>query len=123
MSVSLREGAFTGEDAGATRDGPEVLALRKRHVPLRRCVVCGTQRPKAELIRIARTQEGRLEVGAPPKAPGRGAYVCRSTECLQRAAQGRPVSRSLDRPLPEDGAQRLRELADELSGQKQDAGS
>jgi predicted RNA-binding protein YlxR (DUF448 family) len=92
-------------------------------VPLRRCVVCGTQRPKAELIRIARTPEGRLDVDAPPKAPGRGAYVCRTAECLRKAAQGRPVSRSLDHPLPDEGAQRLRELAEELSAGEQDAGS
>jgi len=92
-----------------------VIGLRKKHVPLRRCVACGVQRPKSELVRIARTPEGPLDIDAAPKAPGRGAYVCRTAECLQKAAKGRPISRSLDRPLPEEDAQRLRDLARELS--------
>jgi len=99
-----------------------VIGLRKKHVPLRRCVACGAQRPKSALVRIARTPEGHLDVDAAPKAPGRGAYVCRSAECLQKAAKGRPVSRSLDRPLPDEDAQRLLALADELSGSGRDAG-
>jgi hypothetical protein len=41
---------------------------------------------------------------------------------LQKAAKGRPVSRSLDRPLPEEDAQRLLALADELSESGRDAG-
>ena len=91
-------------------------------MPLRRCVVCGVQRPKAELVRIVRAPDGELGVDAAPKAPGRGAYVCRATECLEKAAKGRPISRSLDRSLTEESAQRLRELAQELPGQEPDAG-
>ncbi len=103
--------------------GLEVVRLRKKHVPLRRCVVCGVQRPKAELVRIVRSPEGGCTVDAPPKEPGRGAYVCRAQACLEQAAKGRPVSRSLDRPLSDEGADRLKELAQELSEGEPDAGS
>jgi len=100
-----------------------VVKQRKKHVPLRRCVVCGAQRPKAELVRVVRTPEGRIDVNAAPKASGRGAYVCRASECLSRAATGRPVTRSLRQPLPDEGAERLRELAQELSDAERDVGS
>ena len=99
-----------------------MIGLRKKHVPLRRCVACGVQRPKSQFVRIARTPDGQLDIDAAPKAAGRGAYVCRSVECLQKAAKGRPISRSLDRPLPEEDAERLRNLARELSESGPNAG-
>lgn len=89
--------------------------MRKKHVPLRRCVVCGAQRPKAELIRTVRTPAGTLEIDARPKMPGRGAYVCRAAECLAKAAKGKPLARSLDWPLSEEDLKRLRALAEGLS--------
>jgi predicted RNA-binding protein YlxR (DUF448 family) len=98
-----------------------VVGLRQKHVPLRRCVVCGAQRPKAELVRVVRSPDGTCAVDAAPKEPGRGAYVCRSRACLEQAAEGRPLSRSLDRPLAEDDAQRLRELAQQLPAGEPDA--
>jgi len=105
----------TGEAAGVVR-------LRKKHVPLRRCVVCGEQRPKSRLIRVVRGQEGGIDVDAEPKAPGRGAYICSSGECLGEAADGRALRRSLQRPLTEEGAARLRELARLASEAEQEAG-
>jgi len=108
-----------------TRPGvvsPEVVGLRRKHVLLRRCVVCGAQRPKAELTRIVRGAEGGLLVDAPPKAPGRGAYVCRAEACLEQAAKGRAISRALDRPVTDEAARRLRELAEPSPAGRPDAG-
>jgi predicted RNA-binding protein YlxR (DUF448 family) len=100
-----------------------VVGLRRKHVPLRRCVVCGAQRPKAELVRIVRLPEGGLAIDAPPKEPGRGAYVCRAQTCLDQAAKGRAIHRSLERPVTEDESRRLRELAQGLPAGEPDAGS
>ena len=97
-----------------------MVGLREKHVPLRRCVVCGTQRPKSALVRVVRTPEGHIDANVAPKTPGRGAYVCRSSECLGKAAKGRPLSRSLRQTLPETEAERLRELAHELSEAERD---
>jgi len=91
-------------------------------VPLRRCVVCGAQRPKVELVRVVREPEGGFVVDAPSKAPGRGAYVCRSPQCVEQAAKGRAISRALDRPLSAEDAERLRELAEQLSREESDVG-
>ena len=99
-----------------------MVGLRKKHVPLRRCVVCGAQRPKAELVRVVRVPDGGLVVDAPPKESGRGAYVCRGEVCLAQAAKGRAISRSLDRPLTDEEARCLRELAQQLPKGQPDAG-
>jgi predicted RNA-binding protein YlxR (DUF448 family) len=80
-------------------------------VPLRRCIACGEQRPKREMVRVVRTPDGRIDVGAPPKAAGRGAYVCRTQACLSKAAEGKALRRALELPVPEDAAALLREMA------------
>lgn len=50
---------------------------RSRHVPLRRCVVCRSSRPQAELIRCYRDETGRYQLDPTGKAGGRGAWLCR----------------------------------------------
>lgn len=53
------------------------------HVPERTCVACRTTRPKQELIRIARSSDGRAHPDPAGTTPGRGAYVCRDLECIR----------------------------------------
>lgn len=56
---------------------------RKRHIPLRRCVICRTQRPQAELLRVYRDADGLWQLDPSGKAGGRGAWLCRSeTACV-----------------------------------------
>ncbi|MGQ9732811.1 MAG: RNase P modulator RnpM [Candidatus Zipacnadales bacterium] len=85
--------------------------MRRKHTPLRRCVVCGEQRPKQELMRVVRTPEGDIVVGAGPKVAGRGAYICCLPTCLKGAADGRRVSRALGWTLPPEACARLADLA------------
>ena len=54
-------------------------------MPQRTCVGCRTVRPKAELVRLARARDGSVVVDRATNAPGRGAYVCRDTACIERA--------------------------------------
>ena len=88
-----------------------MVAARRKHVPLRRCIVCGEQQPKREMLRVVRTPDGHIDVGAPPKAPGRGAYVCPTQACLSQAADGKALRRALGLPLPQEAARLLRETA------------
>lgn len=53
------------------------------HTPVRTCVGCRRRRPKAELLRLVRRADGRVD--ADRVAAGRGAYVCADPECLERA--------------------------------------
>lgn len=54
------------------------MASRTAHVPLRRCVLCREARPKAELIRLARDEQGRFALDLANRAGGRGTWVCRA---------------------------------------------
>ena len=54
--------------------------LKKRKIPMRMCVGCREMKPKMELTRVVKPQEGDCAIDFTGKAPGRGAYVCKSAE-------------------------------------------
>ncbi|HEY7514577.1 MAG TPA: YlxR family protein, partial [Vicinamibacteria bacterium] len=49
---------------------------------LRSCLGCRRVRPQAELLRIVRMPDGRVEPDPHRRAGGRGAYLCRRVACL-----------------------------------------
>ena len=70
-----------------------------KKIPMRMCVACREMKPKKELIRIVRTPEGPVEADLTGKKNGRGAYLCRSAECLEKAIKIRALERALEAPL------------------------
>ena len=62
--------------------------------PLRRCVGCGEVKDKRLLLRVARTGDGKAAVDVNGRMQGRGAYVCRNSECLEKARKRRGFDRS-----------------------------
>ena len=73
-----------------------------RKIPMRMCVGCREMKPKAELIRVVKPQKGDCALDFTGKAPGRGAYVCASVECLKKAQKTRALERALDAKIDED---------------------
>jgi predicted RNA-binding protein YlxR (DUF448 family) len=57
---------------------------------------------KRELIRIVRTPEGETLIDPTGKKSGRGAYVCRSPECLKRAIKQKQLERQLQVSLTDE---------------------
>ncbi len=72
---------------------------RPRHVPQRTCVACRTTGPKRGLVRIVRTPEGRVEVDETGKRSGRGAYLCRTKDCWEKALKGRVLEYAIKTPI------------------------
>ncbi len=70
-------------------------AKRRRHVPLRTCIACRQQRAKRDLVRVVRTPEGTIEIDSRGKRSGRGAYLCPSHQCLERALTEGILGRAL----------------------------
>ena len=87
--------------------------MKEKKIPLRKCAVCGEQKTKTELIRVVRTPEGDVVLDRIGKQNGRGAYMCRSTECLKKAKKSGRLSNSLGAALPE-------EIYDELAAEVAD---
>lgn len=73
-----------------------------KKIPIRQCLGCREQKAKNELLRVVRSPEGVISLDFRGKASGRGAYICRSQECLKRAVKSRALERSLETPIPEE---------------------
>lgn len=88
-----------------------------KKTPMRMCVACRQMRPKKELVRIVRTPEGDVRLDTTGRANGRGAYLCASIECLNRAVKTRALERALEAKLDGDVLASLKEaLHDESAG-------
>ena len=59
--------------------------MKVKKIPLRMCTGCMEMKPKKELIRIVKTPEGEVCVDLTGKKSGRGAYICKSIECLEKS--------------------------------------
>ena len=58
-------------------------------------------------MRIVRTPTGDVVTDETGRAAGRGAYVCRTGDCLATAIKKGALSRALKTPLPEQLPQSL----------------
>ncbi|HIR61049.1 MAG TPA: YlxR family protein [Candidatus Faecivivens stercoravium] len=73
-----------------------------KKIPLRMCTGCGEMKPKKELVRVVRSKEGEISLDLTGRKAGRGAYVCRSLDCLKKARKTRRIERSLDCQIPDE---------------------
>ena len=65
-------------------------------------------KPKGELVRVVKSPAGEISLDTVGKAPGRGAYVCKSPDCLKRSRKSRALERVFGKPVSE-------ELVDQLT--------
>lgn len=65
-----------------------------KKVPQRKCIACQDRDSKKELIRIVKNKEGQIFLDLTGRANGRGAYICKSIECLTKAIKTRALNRA-----------------------------
>ena len=68
------------------------MPLKPKKIPMRMCVACREMRPKAELLRVVKPQDGQAHIDF----TGRGAYICPSEDCFKRARKTRALERALE---------------------------
>lgn len=83
--------------------------MKTKKIPQRKCMGCGEMKPKKELVRVVKTKIGEkpdgeeiyeISLDLTGKKSGRGAYVCKSTECLKNARKAKRIERSLECMIP-----------------------
>ncbi len=79
----------------------------EKKIPMRQCLGCREMKPKRELIRVVRSPEGEISLDLRGKAPGRGAYVCRSAACLKKAIRAKALERAFSVQIPSEIYERL----------------
>lgn len=65
-----------------------------KKVPQRKCIACQDRESKKELIRIVKNKDGEIFLDPSGKANGRGAYICKSSECLKKAIKTKALNRA-----------------------------
>jgi len=80
----------------------------KSKIPMRQCTGCREMKSKKEMIRVLKTAENEIVLDTTGKKNGRGAYLCFSRDCLEKAIKSRGLERSLKAPIPEEVYQNLK---------------
>ncbi|MDD6279502.1 MAG: RNase P modulator RnpM [Ruminococcus sp.] len=90
--------------------------MKPKKIPMRMCLGCGEMKPKKELIRIVKSAEGDISLDFTGKKNGRGAYICRSCECFEKARKARRLEKTFSCRIDESIYE---VMADELRADKE----
>ena len=82
------------------------MVVKKK--PARTCMACNEQQEKQELIRIVRSKDGVIEVDLSGKKSGRGAYICKKEECLEKIMKSKRLERIFEQEISSEIYESLR---------------
>ena len=80
---------------------------KAKKVPQRKCIACQDRDNKKELIRIVKNKEGQIFIDLTGKANGRGAYICKDSECLKKAIKSKALNRAFKMEVPNEVYEKL----------------
>lgn len=86
----------------------------EKKIPMRQCIGCGSMKEKRELIRVVRTPEGEIALDRSGRMNGRGAYICPTQECQEKAVRNKGLNRSFKMAFSSDVTERLRQEIAEI---------
>lgn len=75
--------------------------MKKRKIPMRKCVVSQEMKPKKELFRIVRTPEGDVCFDPTGKKSGRGTYLSKDEAIIEKAKKSGILGKQLKTEIPE----------------------
>jgi len=78
-----------------------------KRAPQRTCVGCRQIKNKREMVRLVRLPDGRVEVDDTAKKNGRGAYICPTRDCWDKALAGKQLERTLKTVLSDTSRREL----------------
>lgn len=81
-----------------------------KKIPLRRCVVTEEQLPKNELLRIVKDKDGNVTFDITGKSSGRGAYIKKDIEVLEKAKEKKILERVLETKINEEVYKNIEEV-------------
>ena len=77
-------------------------------------MACRRVTTKRGLIRLVRISDGRVEVDTDGKKAGRGAYLCRTSECWEIGLKGSRLEHALRTNLTHDNREQLMRYGKDL---------
>lgn len=84
--------------------------MKSRKIPMRSCVVTREKLPKQELLRIVKTPEGNVVADISGKINGRGAYIKKDIEVLEKAKKSKILERQLETTISLDVYEEIKKI-------------
>ena len=84
--------------------------MKVKKIPMRTCVVCHEKLEKRELLRVVKNKEGIVSVDITGKANGRGAYIKKDLEVLEKAIKSKALERHLECQIDESIYEEIRKI-------------
>ena len=84
--------------------------MKVKKIPLRTCVVSKEKLPKQELLRIVKTPELEIKIDLTGKLNGRGAYIKKDHQVLEKAMKSKCLERHLECEVPDSIYDEIKEL-------------
>ena len=81
-----------------------------KKIPLRKCTGCGEMKYKKELIRVIKTPEEEIVIDVTGRKNGRGAYICSSRDCLEKAIKGKKLEKEFETKISDEIYEELRNI-------------
>lgn len=85
-----------------------------KKVPMRKCIGCQEMKNKKEMMRVIKTTENDVVLDITGKKNGRGAYICFSKDCFEKAVKNKSLERSLKMSIPQDVYESLKKEIDSI---------
>ena len=73
-----------------------------KKIPLRTCVITKELLPKKDLLRIVKNKENVVAIDLTGKLNGRGAYIKKDTEVLEKAIKTKILEKKLETTIPDE---------------------
>ena len=84
--------------------------MKNKKIPLRTCVVSKEKLPKQELVRVVKNNENIVFVDLTGKSNGRGAYIKKDIDVLEKAIKSKVLERHLAIEIPNSVYDELRNI-------------
>lgn len=84
--------------------------MKTKKVPMRSCIMSKEQLPKQELIRIVKNKEGQVCVDLIGKMNGRGAYIKKDINILDKVVKSKILEKKLEVNIPSSIYDELRQI-------------
>jgi hypothetical protein len=81
-----------------------------KKIPLRTCVITKELLPKKDLLRIVKNKENEVAIDLTGKLNGRGAYIKKDMEVLEKAIKTKILEKKLETTIPDEIYEEIRNI-------------
>ena len=76
--------------------------MKTKKIPMRTCIITKENLPKQELIRVVKNKDNEVFVDLTGKANGRGAYLKKDIEVIEKAKKTKILNKKLEIEIPDN---------------------